>query len=298
MVMRIAFILSIFMFIAKLASAQELNCRVNVIHNEVKNVDEEIFRSMKKSITEFMNDRVWTKHIYDQQERIEMNVQIKITTAPSSSSFKASFQIQATRPVFGSTYNSIMFNHVEKDVLFNYAEFEPLEYDDNTFMSNLTSVLAYYTYVILGIDYDSFGVKGGNEFFTRAERVVNNAQGSEYTSWSSNEDNSRRQMISDFLESQYSGLRECYYIYHRKGLDIMYEKPDEGRRQVLESLRKLEKVYRNKPNAFLLDVFFNAKKKELIDIFTGGTADEKTQAVNILKKINSANAPDYDAINK
>jgi len=297
MVMRNFLIVSL-LFFANLLNAQELNCRVNVIHNEVKNVDEEIFRTMQKTINEFMNDRVWTNHVFDKQERIEMNIQIKISQASSSGVFTGSFQIQATRPVYGSTYSSMLFNQIEKDVSFKFLEFEPLEYDNNTFMSNLTSVLAYYTYLILGIDYDTFSSRGGNEFFQKAERVVNNAQGSEYSEWSSNDDDSRRQVVSDFLESQYSPLRECLYLYHRKGLDIMYEKPDEGRRQILESLYKLEKVHRVRADANLLNIFFYAKKKELIDIFKGGKADEKTKAMELLKKINAANAADYDKIDK
>lgn len=278
--------------------AQELNCRVFVNASEITSVDKEVFDNMQKAMREFMSNRVWTNHVFTEQERIEANIQVKITKASSSGAFVGSFQIQASRPVYGTTHKTILLNHIEKDIKFVYDQFSALEYDDNAYTSELTSILAFYAYFIIGLDYDTFKMRGGDEFFTKAERIVNNAQGTSGSGWDKIDKNSRASLLNDISSAGFIGFRESLYIYHRKGLDVMAFKIEDGRRQVLEAMLKMQKVHKNRPSSYLFDIFFNAKKKELIEMFKEGKADEKQTIVELLKKMNSANAADYDAINK
>lgn len=208
--------------------------------------------------------------------------------------------MQSNRPVFNSNYKSVAFSHLDKDLSFNYAEYETLQFDDNGFTSNLTSILAFYAYIILGIDYDSFSLKGGTAFYQKAENVATVAQTADGSAgWSAFKDKRNRYwMVNNLLDNTYTGWRECLYQYHRLGLDMMHQNTDKGRAEVLKSLETLEGAYKKNPSGMLFDVFFYAKSKEIVGIFTEGNESEKNRVVEMLKKMNPQNIAEYQSILK
>tara|TARA_R110001592_G_scaffold156341_2_gene386752 strand:- start:8529 stop:9437 length:909 start_codon:yes stop_codon:yes gene_type:complete len=280
-------------------TAQELNCNVQVNSTQVTGSDKSIFDVMQKSIYEFMNTRKWTNHVYDNQERIECTILINITEQVSVGSFKATIQVQSIRPVFNTSYNSTLLNHIDRDFEFTFNEFDQLDYSETTFISNLTSVLSFYAYMILALDYDSFELNGGAPYLIKAQTIVTNAQGAPNTGWKAFEDTKNRYwMAENYLKPNYAKLREAFYNYHRLGFDVMANDVSKGRKVILDALNSLESVYNYDRNSFQLQLFFNAKKDELIDLFKDSTPSEKTEVVQLLKRINPANANDYEKILK
>jgi len=241
--------------------------------------------------------------MYDLDERIECNLMFNITEQLSADEFKGTLQIQSRRPVFNTNYNSVMFNYMDKDIHFRYVEFEPLEFDETKHLSNLTSMLAYYAYIVLGLDYDSFSFMGGSEYFQKAENIVNNAQNAREIGWKSFESTeykNRYWLINNIVDDNYSPIRDFLYQYHRHGLDVMDEKVVEARTSVVESLEDLQKVYRDKPDPFmhLLRVVLDAKADEFINIFTESFTEEKNRVLTILNEIDPANQPKYQKISQ
>ena len=280
--------------------AQELKCNIQVVSNKVQGVNRKIFQTLQSELYEFMNNTNWTNHLYTNEERIECNILIQIGKQISSDEFQATLQIQSRRPVYNSSYQTTILNMVDKDFQFQYVEYEPLEFSESSFLSNLTSVLAYYAYVIIGFDYDSFSFEGGTPYFEKAEKIVNNAQNAKELGWKSYESNksNRYWFIENILNDKYSSIREFMYNYHRLGLDKMHQKVNESRLQISEDLELLRKVYREKPNLHMpfLDIIFDAKADEFINIFSEAFPDEKARAVNILTEIDPANQEKYRKI--
>jgi hypothetical protein len=227
-------------------------------------------------------------------ERIECNIMINITSEVSTNEYKATIQVMSSRPVFNSSYNSVMFNYLDNDFQFQYVEYQPLDFSISTFNSNLTSTLAFYAYVILGFDYDSFSANGGQEFFQKAETIINNAQNAQEKGWKAYEGSKNRYwIIENLMDQKYSGIRECMYQYHRLGMDVLAEKPDDGRSVIAESLKLVQQVHRAKPGSFILQLFFNAKADELVSIFSESFNDEKTRVFAILREVDPANLTKY-----
>ena len=280
--------------------AQELKCNIQVVSNKVQGVNRKIFQTLQSELYEFMNNTNWTNHLYTNEERIECNILIQIGKQISSDEFQATLQIQSRRPVYNSSYQTTILNMVDKDFQFQYVEYEPLEFSESSFLSNLTSVLAYYAYVIIGFDYDSFSFEGGTPYFEKAEKIVNNAQNAKELGWKSYESNksNRYWFIENILNDKYSSIREFMYNYHRLGLDKMHQKVNESRLQISEDLELLRKVYREKPNLHMpfLDIIFDAKADEFINIFSEAFPDEKARVVNILTEIDPANQEKYRKI--
>jgi hypothetical protein len=244
-----------------------------------------------------VNNRHWTNDQYLQHERIECSMMINITNRVSTDEFDATIQIQSRRPVYSTSYNSPLFNFIDKDFSFRYVEFQPMEFDEKQNRSNLTSVVAYYVYIILGLDYDSYSPKGGNEYFVKAQAIVNNAQNAAEKGWKAFEGTQNRYWLAEeMLSSQFSPLRECMYDYHRKGFDVMSEKLIPARAEILNALKKLRKVNQDKPLSFSLAVFFLAKSDEIINLFQQATPDEKAQLINLLAEIDPANSNKYERI--
>lgn len=280
-------------------SAQELDCKVQINSTQVQATDKSVFDAMEKNIFEFMNSRKWTNHIYQANERIECSILINVNEMVSATEFKATIQVQSRRPVFNSSYNSTLLNHIDKEFDFRFNEFDNLQYSENSHLSNLTSVLAFYAYIIIGLDYDSFELKGGTPYFLQAQKIVSNAQGAAEPGWKAFENNTNRYwIVQDLLHPTHESLRQCYYEYHRLGFDEMAKDVAKGRAKVLESLKLLENVYKAKPGAFHLQVFFNSKADEIVNLFKGGLANEKSEVITLLDKINPMNGSKYKEIRK
>jgi hypothetical protein len=281
------------------ATAQELNCNVQVNSTQVTGSDKSVFDVMQKSVFEFMNNRKWTNHVYNNQERVECTILINITEQVSVGSFKATIQVQSRRPVFNSSYNSTLLNHIDRDFEFTFNEFDQLDYSETTFISNLTSTLSFYAYIILALDYDSFELNGGTENLTKAQTIVTNAQSAPNTGWKAFEDTKNRYwMAENYLKPNYAKLREVFYNYHRLGFDVMAKDAAAGRKVIFNALNSLESVFNYDRNSFQLQLFFNAKKDEIIELFKEGTSSEKAEVVQLLKRINPSNSNDYEKILK
>ena len=201
------------------------------------------------------------------------------------------------RPVFNSTYNSVLFNYIDKAVEIQYIENQPLDFSAGTFSSNLTSILAYYAYIMLGLDFDSFMLNGGNPFYEAAQNIVNAAQNEDYSGWKSAENTKNRfWLLENITNPSYAGFRNFYYDYHMKGLDIMYDTPDKGRAAILSSLEYLQKIKESRPGLIFLQIIADSKRDEFVNVFSEGLATEKSAAVKILNEIDPANAMTYQKI--
>lgn len=278
-------------------AAQELKCSVSVNASQIQTSDAGIFKDMENAIEQFMNGRKWTNDTYKNHEKIICNFLITITKMPAIGSFSASVQVQSARPVFNSSYNSLLFNFADREWEFEYIESMPLEYNDNTFTGNLTSMLAFYAYLIIGLDYDSFSELGGTPYFQRALSVVNNAQQSNMPGWQALGSNRNRYWIIENLNNpQMADLRKAIYQYHRNGLDTFEADPDKSREVILNGLRDIKKVRDINPNAILLVSFFDAKGKELSNIFSDGNIQVRRQAYDIITAIDPSNRSNYEKI--
>lgn len=281
------------------SSAQDILCNLQVNSQQIQGTDKRIYENMQSALIEFINDREWTNYDFKPEERIECNMVITIQERPSTDRFSARLNVVASRPIYGSTYNSTLLNYVDEDFDFEYVEFQPMDYQDNQYMSNLTSVIAYYIYIILGLDFDSFSQYGGAPFFEKAELVVNSAQESGQVGWNSFEDQRNRYwLVENYLNQSYRDLRVFFYEYHRNGLDVMSDKADQGRAAILVSLGYLQKAYDARPGLFALQLVLDAKRDEFVNIFKGGNPKEKEDSQKILKKLDPANSSTYSKISE
>jgi hypothetical protein len=278
---------------------QELKCSVTVkLSNQVNTSDAGIFKDMKNAIEQFMNARKWTNDNYRTHEKIKCNLLITITKMPSVGNFNASVQVQAARPVFNSNYESLLFNFADRDWEFDYIESMQLEYNDNTYMTNLTSMLALYAYVIIGIDNDSFSELGGTAYYQRALNVVNNAQQSNRPGWQSLGGNNRTRywLVENLNNPQMLDLRKALYTYHRLALDTFDKTPDESRTIILKGLKDIKKIRDVNPSSVLVVSFFDAKGKELANIFSDGNIQVRREAYDIITAIDPSNRSAYEKI--
>lgn len=285
----------------QISYAQELNCQVSIIADaklEVTSVETEIFKQLEQTIYEMMNNTQWTKDKFTVEERINCNIQLQIREIPQPGTYSGSMQIQVSRPVFNSSYNTNLFNFQDDDITFNYSRNAVLVYAPNQFRDNLTSVLAFYAYFILGMDYDSFSLKGGTKYFTEAQQIVTNAQAAGYQGWRSNERNkaNRYWLVDNALHELFAPLRDCNYEYHRKGLDNLYDDPVDARNNVYKALNHLTKVVSARPNSINLLSFVQAKSTELKNLYSDAETSEKNNIVNLLKRIDPANSSKYQEI--
>lgn len=277
--------------------SQELNCNVTINASQIQTSDAGIFKDMENAIEQFMNSRKWTNDIYKNHEKINCNFLITISKMPSIGSFIASVQVQSARPIFNSNYSSLLFNFADRDWEFEYIESMPLEYNDNTYTNNLTSMLAVYAYLIIGLDYDSFSELGGTSYYQRALSVVNNAQQSGQAGWQAIGSNRNRYWIVENLNNpQMVDLRKAIYTYHRQGLDTFEMNPDQSRQVILNGLKDIKKIRDINPNAILVVSFFDAKGKELANIFSDGNIQIRRQAYDIITAIDPSNRSSYEKI--
>lgn len=288
-------ILLLLILISPVSFSQELNCQVTINTQQIQGtVQKQIFDQMQKAIFEFMNNRRWTNDVYTAQERLDCSILINVTQSIGTDEYLGTIQIQSRRPVFKSSYNAPLFNYIDENFQFKYQQFSQLEFNDNNFQNNLTSILAFYAYVMLAQDYDSFAPLGGTPIWQKAQAVIQNAQTTSEKGWKSNEGNKNRYwLVENQTQPVFQGIRDCMYKYHREGMDIMHEKPSEGRAIVLNALELLVPVYNNRPASFNMQLFFNSKGDEIVNIFSQGTAEEKNKVVELLMKVDPANTTKY-----
>jgi hypothetical protein len=276
--------------------AQELEFIVSVNSSQVQTSDQSVFKDMKNSIEQFFNGRKWTTDTYKNHERIKASMLITITKMPDIGSFTASVQVQSARPIFNSNYSSLLFNFADRDWEFEYVESQPLEFNENTYTTNLTSMLALYAYLVIGLDYDSFSELGGTPYFTKAWNIVNNAQQANRAGWSAAGSSRNRYWIAENLNNpQMIELRKAIYAYHRLAMDTFDKTPDQSREIILKALQSIKKVRDINPNAILVISFFDAKSKELTNIFSQGNIQVRRQVYDILVTIDPSNRA-YDKI--
>ena len=279
------------------AIGQELNCRVAVNDERAQTSDRQVFRDMEKTFARFMNDRKWSNDNYKTDERIDCNMAITIESMPAVGFYNATVQIQASRPVYNTSYSSLIFNFADRDWQFEYVESTPLDFGDNVFTSNLTSMLAFYAYVIIGLDNDTFEEFGGEEQFKKALDIVNLAQQSDRSGWQAFQSNRNRYWLSENLTNQdLRPIRKGLYTYHRMAMDQFEAKPDESRTLIVSVLKDIQAANRNIPNSILKITFFDAKKNELAKIFEKGNPTAKKEAYNILMDLDPSNTEKYKSM--
>ncbi len=290
-------ILLISLLISMQVFTQEIYCDVQINTQQVEGTDKKVFETLRTAVFEFMNNRKWTSYSFGIEERIECTILINVSARISSDEFQADLNMALKRPTFNSAYNSTMMNYVDKNFKFTYVEYQPLDFIENTFTSNLTSTLAYYVYIFLGIDFDSFTLYGGTPYFEKAENIVNAAQSSGESGWKSFESQKNRfWLVENYMNPSYKSIRKFMYEYHRLGLDVMYGDANKGRATILKSLDYLVQLKESWPNLFVLQLVMDAKADEFINVFSEGSATEKTRAMNILKKLDPANSSRYEDI--
>lgn len=281
---RFLFLISI-LFSTVFSNAQELNCTISINADQTGQPNLQIFRTLETQLTDFVNTTSWTDKEFKNQERIDCNMSIIIKEFDSSI-FSASVQIQASRPVFNSSYNTPIYNYNDRQFNFTYVEFQPLNFNINNFESNLISVIAFHVYTILGLDADSFEPNGGEKYFDIAKQIVNTAASSGSAGWKSTDGNQSRFRFNDALVSQvYKEFHTAMYQYHRHGLDIMSQDKKLAKTNITKAIGILKTINDRRPNSFLLRTFFDAKADEIQSIFTGGPSVDITKLVTNLNRM-------------
>jgi hypothetical protein len=278
--------------------AQELKCQVQVISQQIQRTDRSIFEEMQRSMFEFVNNTVFTNHVVKVDERIECNMVITLNEQTGSDSYKGTIQISSSRPIYNSDYNSPVLNLIDNEFSFRYATQDAIELNVNSYTSTLSSVLSYYAYLILGFDYDTFGNLSGTQFYNVSEKIVVNAQSDPSPGWRSFQDNGKnRAAIIENLENDlYRPLRECYYKYHRQGLDMMTENNDKARTKIIEALEGLRSLQRKRPDSYLLQLFFETKVDEIVSIFQKANPQNKRRVFNLLSQLDPGRQNEYSKI--
>lgn len=296
--------LIVFMFTALSLSgfSQELKCRVSVNATQLQSNNRRLFGLLETEISRFMNGRSWTGRNYSVEERIECSLFLNMS-GESGNDFRGTLQIQVERPVFGATYKTLLLNYVDQLIEFSYIESETLEYNETAFTSNLTSILAYYAWLIVGLDADTFSPMGGTPWFTKAEAVVANAQNAREKGWKAFDGSGNRNryaLIQNLLDSKYRGVRTFLYEYHRSGLDKLSQSVADGRASALESVMQLKDVHSSRPDSYMvwIQLLCDAKADEWVNLFSSLSEMEKQTTALMLKQMNPSNISKYDRLTK
>lgn len=291
-----------FLICCERSIGQELQAKVTVIATRVPTtVDKKIFTTLQTQLTNFVNNRKWTTETYQPNEKIQCSFLLNIESVVEPNVYKASMTIQAGRPVHSSTYTTALVNLMDADVTFRYAEFQPIEFNENRIQgsdptaSNLTAVFAYYINIILGMDYDSFSPKGGDVFFQKANNIVNNApENKNITGWKAFDGFRNRYWLAEnFLNTRFNLIHDVIYQYYRDGLDHMYENEADARSKMLSSLLQLQTINQDNPNSMIVQFFMQGKTQELIKAFKKLASPDKTKAIEVLGKLDVANLSKY-----
>lgn len=291
------FFLVVLFCVCNFSFGQELRCNISVSSQKIQGTNRELFSNMQRDMYEFLNNKRWSENVFAYDERIECSMQIILDEQVGSDQFKGSMQVRISRPVYNSSYSTVLLNFKDNDIDFVYREFEALEYSEIGQNSNLVSLLAFYANIILGLDYDSFSLMGGNDFYNRAENITARCQNSREAGWKSFEGRRNRYwLINNLQDRSYAPVRECIYNYHRLGLDVMSDNVTDGRMAIMEALEMLQKAHRTKPNSYILQVFFDAKAEEVVNVFKPAFADERKRVYNIVSEVNPANNSKYSVL--
>lgn len=275
----------LFVFTLSFIHAQELNCRVTINTQKIGQTNQQIFKTLEKDVTDFMNSRKWTRKEFKKEERIDCSFLITVNSYQGEG-FSATLQVQSSRPVFNTSYSTPLININDQNFSFNYQEFQPLYFNETRFDSNLTSVLAFYAYIIIGVDADSFKMRSGTPYFNQAKKVMSVAQSGNYAGWNQNDgDRTRWVLIDNLLSNTFREYRTVMYNYHRKGLDLMESDAETAKKTISSSIRLFKSMNARRVNSYLLQTFFDAKSGEILDIFSGGPEVNTDQLKNTLNTI-------------
>ena len=265
--------------------AQELNAQVIVNSDLVNQTNQQIFKTLERSLNEFLNTQVWTNKELLNQEKITCSFVLNLSNY-NNDLFEATLQVQSQRPIFDTNYDTPIFNFLDRDVVFSYQEFQPLFFNQSSFESNLVSLLSFYVYVIIGLDADTFAENGGSIYYEQALQVVNLAQVTSRKGWKASDGTRNRFWLIDNLRANtFREYRQALYTYHRSGLDRMTSVPFEGKEAVMKAIQQLEPLFLRRPNAFLLQIFFDAKVEEIVNLFKEGPKIDFKATETVLKKI-------------
>ncbi len=276
--------------------AQEFKCDVRINSNKIAGTDKSVFESLQTALYEFINNTKWTNINFKPMEKIECSMVINIQEKIDATSFRGELNLALKRPTYKATYSTPLFNYIDTQFPFTYSEGEALDFNPNIYSSNLTSTIAYYIYMFLGFEFDSFSPMGGEEFYKMASNIVSAAQSTNESGWSSNERRNRYVLCENLTNASYSQLRQFLYDYHRQGLDVMSENPTQGRENITGAISQLESVYNQYPMCYFLQLIVETKRDEIIQIYSQGDQKEKVLVTNILKNIDPSQATRYDAI--
>ncbi|WP_456312655.1 type IX secretion system protein PorD [Pseudomonas shirazensis] len=278
------------------AQAQQLNCTVTINTERLPNPNQQVFKTLQTSLSEFVNKTDWTGSVLKQNERINCSMYITLSSN-SSDQFSGTIQVQSSRLIYNSTYSSPVFNFNDKDFSFRYTEYEPLLFNPTTFESNLVSVVSFYSYVILGMDADTFQMGAGSPYFETALNIANVAQQGGSKGWSQADGVQNRYfLINDMVSPTYSDLRQTMFLYHT-GLDGMSQDLKVSKEKIKNAVVLLGKLNSVKPNAFLTRVFFDAKSDEIVSVFSGGPSIPITDLTDVLNKVSPLNSTKWSQIN-
>ncbi len=298
------FLFFLLIFFTSITDAQELRARVSVLSNRVaNNVDKKAFQTLETALNNFVNNSKWTTDTYGTNEKIDCSFLLNLESTGDPNVYKASLTIQSGRPVFNSSYVSPMINYQDNDVIFKYVEFQQLEFSDtrvsgtDPLVSNLTAVFAYWIDMILGFDYDSFSMRGGNLYFQKAQNIVNNApEGRNISGWKAFDGTRNRYWLAEnLLNSKYTLFHEAIYDYYRLGMDKLYDQDATGRSQILNVLNLLNTFNADNVSTMILPFFFQAKTQELIQVFSKANPQDKAKALDFLKRLDPTSSNRYDA---
>lgn len=279
--------------------AQELDFTVIINSDRSRFQNTDVFNQMKASFEQFLNGRSWTGDEFRPEERIKGNLLITINEVPQIGVYNATVQVQVVRPVYGTNYESLLFNFIDRNWTFEYQESQPLEFNRFAFLNNISSLMAFYAHIALGLDYDSFASKGGNPYFEVANDIVNNAQQSGRAGWIQNPSDrrSRYYLINDiYVSTIFSPIREAYYLYHRKGIDQLAIAPKEAYNSILEAIQRVAEVNKLQPNGIFTISFMDAKGDELISLLKNAPFDIREKAVKQLLEVDPTNAKKYNEL--
>ncbi len=289
----------LFLFTSGHSFSQDLNARVQILSPQIQNTNKRPLEVLKTTITDFLNNRKWSDTELQPQERIDCNFVITLKDWDGSSNYKAEAQIISSRPVFGSTYNATVLSINDKNFDFSYAEGQPLDFNASNFSNNLTSLLAFYAYVIIGMDNDTFAEFGGSNVYAKAQTVLNTAQSTAYGGWKAFEGlRNRYWLIENLNNKSFLPLRSLLYTYHRAGLDLMSQDVQKARKNIADALPALTKLDKQKQGSVLNQVFFSAKADEIVDIFSKADPMERIRIYNVMVDADPANTTKYEELKK
>lgn len=300
-----AILFVVFSFIYLFARSQEIQARLTVNVNKDKvstQIDRKIFQTLQTVLTNFVNNRKWTNDAFQTSEKIQCNFLLNINDVVGTNVYRATLTVQAARPAYNSTYQCPLINFIDDNIVFRYVEFQPVEFNENriqgsdALVSNLTAVFAYWIYVILGLDYDSFSLRGGDQYFLKAQNIVNYApESSEISGWKNFESQRNRYWLAEnFNSNRFALFHDAVYSYYRHGMDLLFDNEDEARNGVLNCLNYLSTIDKENPNSMLMQFFFQGRSQEIVKVFSKAKKDVKDRALNHLLKLDITNARLYN----